>query len=220
MKKVRIWDLPTRLFHWSLALLVIGAIVTERIGGSAIDWHFRIGYAVLALVLFRLVWGLIGSRYARFASFLFSPATIFSYVSGRKKDRTLAYHGHNPVGSLSVFALLLVVLTQTASGLFANDDIASEGPLVHFISKELSDSVTWFHAQIGGNLIYGLIGLHIVAIAFYYFRKKINLIKPMITGDKPAASDAIAAEDTMRVRLVALLVLLASAGTVYFIVNL
>lgn len=220
MKKIRIWDLPTRLFHWTLAVLVIAAIVTERVGGSAIDWHFRIGYAVLALVFFRLVWGLIGSRYARFASFIFSPATIFAYATGRKHDHAATFHGHNPVGSLSVFALLSVVLAQSASGLFANDDIASEGPLVHFISKELSDSVTWFHAQIGGNLIYGLIGLHVAAIGYYYFSNRVNLVRPMITGDKATTGEAIAAEDSIRVRLVAVAVLLASAGAVYFIVNL
>ncbi|MEJ7804419.1 MAG: cytochrome b/b6 domain-containing protein [Telluria sp.] len=220
LKKVRIWDLPTRLFHWSLALLVFGAIITERIGGSAIDWHFRIGYAILALLFFRLVWGFIGSRYARFASFIFSPKTIFAYATGKRPAHQPAFHGHNPVGSLSVFALLIVVLAQTGSGLFANDDIASEGPLMRFISKEMSDSVTWFHAQIGGNLIYALVGLHIAAIAFYLLRKKINLIKPMITGDKPADVDAVAALDNGRLRMTALFVVLACSVAVYFIVNL
>lgn len=220
MKKVRIWDLPTRLFHWSLAILVFAALVTERIGGNVIDWHFRIGYAILALVFFRLAWGFIGPHYARFANFIFSPATILAYIRGKKSGPRATSYGHNPVGSLSVFALLLVVLAQTASGLFANDDIVNEGPLVHFISKDLSDSATWFHAQIGGNLIYGLIGLHLVAIAFYFFRKKVNLVKPMITGDKQADSQAIEAKDTVGVRITAVIVLLASIGAVYFIVNL
>lgn len=219
-KKIRIWDLPTRLFHWTLAILVIAAIVTERIGGSAIDWHFRIGYAILALVLFRLVWGFIGSRYARFASFIFAPRTIFAYATGRALPRQTDFHGHNPVGSLSVFALLLVVLAQTGSGLLANDDIASEGPLVRFVTKEMSDSITWFHAQIGGNLIYGLVGLHLAAIAFYLLRKKNNLVKPMITGDKVAHDGAVAAVDSARVRLTALMVFLACSVAVYFIVNL
>lgn len=220
MKKIRVWDLPTRLFHWTLAMLVLAAIVTEQIGGSAIDWHFRVGYAALALVCFRIVWGLVGTHYARFSSFVFSPATVFAYVTGRNGMVGRRFLGHNPAGSLSVFGLLLVVLAQAASGLFANDDIASEGPLAHFISKEVSDSVTWFHGQVGGNLIYALVGLHLAAIAYYYFRKKVNLVKPMITGDKPTDGAAPAANDSLRTRLAAAIVLAACSGGVYWVVNL
>lgn len=184
------WDLPIRLFHWTLVVLIITEIVTGKIGDNALGWHFRIGYAALALVAFRILWGMIGNQYARFSSFLFAPATIVAYVKTRKDAARKKYLGHNPLGGLWILALLGVVLLQIASGLFANDDIASEGPLAKFIDKDLSDQATWFHAQVFGNLIYVLIGLHLAAIAYYYFVKKENLVKPMFTGDKITDSNA------------------------------
>lgn len=216
MVEKRVWDLPLRLFHWSLAVLIVVSLVTQQIGGNAMEWHFLSGYAVLALLLFRLAWGLVGSRYARFSSFLYAPAEILAYLRGTARR----YHGHNPLGSLSVFALLGVVLAQAISGLFANDDIASEGPLVKFISKDWSDSFTWFHKAVSGNLIYALIGLHIAAIVYYYLRKKQNLVKPMITGDKVVDADTQAADDSWRMRLLALALLAVSAAAVYGLVNL
>ncbi|MGB7479165.1 MAG: cytochrome b/b6 domain-containing protein [Burkholderiaceae bacterium] len=216
MVEKRVWDLPLRLFHWSLAVLIVVSLVTQQIGGNAMEWHFLSGYAVLALLLFRLAWGLVGSRYARFSSFLYAPAEILAYLRGGARR----YHGHNPLGSLSVFALLGVVLAQAISGLFANDDIASEGPLVKFISKDWSDSFTWFHKAVSGNLIYALIGLHIAAIVYYYLRKKQNLVKPMVTGDKVVDADTQAADDSWRMRLLALALLAVSAAAVYGLVNL
>jgi cytochrome b len=216
MQKKRIWDLPVRLFHWTLAVLVAVSLITQKIGGNAMEWHFLSGYAVLALLLFRLAWGLVGSRYARFSSFLYAPAEIVAYLRGAAHR----HHGHNPLGSLSVFALLGVVLAQAISGLFSNDDIASEGPLVKFISKDWSDSFTWFHKAVSGNLIYALIGLHIAAIAYYYVRKKQNLVKPMITGDKVIDADAPAADDSWRMRLLALALLAFSAAAIYGLINL
>lgn len=220
MRKIRVWDLPTRLFHWSLAILVIAAIVTEKIGGVWVEWHFRIGYAVLALVGFRILWGFVGTHYARFSSFLFSPRTIIDYVKGHPKSARVKYLGHNPAGSLSVFALLAIVLMQTISGLLANDDIANEGPLVKFVSKDFSDKITWFHSQVSGNLIYALVGLHILAIAYYFFKKKENLIKPMITGNKSTDGFPQAAVDSARTRLLAAIVFSGCAGGVYYVVHL
>lgn len=219
MAKVRVWDLPVRLFHWVLAILIMVSVVTQNIGGNAMEWHFLSGYAVLALVAFRILWGLVGTRYARFSSFVHGPSAIASYLSGGSDglpDRRL---GHNPIGSLSVFALLGFVLAQAVSGLFANDDIASEGPLVKFISKDLSDKITWFHKDVSANVLYVLIGLHIAAIAFYYFGKKKNLVTPMITGDQEVAFDAPAANDTLKMRLLAVGVLAACAVGVYCLIN-
>ncbi|MGH8807764.1 MAG: cytochrome b/b6 domain-containing protein [Noviherbaspirillum sp.] len=220
MKKVRVWDLPTRLFHWTLAALIVVAIVTQNIGGNAMEWHFRAGYAALALLAFRILWGLVGSRYARFASFLYHPSTIVGYLRGSKDALKKKYLGHNPLGSLSVFALLGVVLAQAVTGLFANDDIAYDGPLVRFISKELSDKITWFHKDVSATLIYVLVGVHLAAVAFYYFRKRQNLVKPMITGDHEVDFDAPAANDSWAVRLFALTLLTACAGGVYYLVSL
>ena len=221
MKVIRVWDLPLRLFHWSLAILVAGAIGIEKIGGDALAWHFRAGYAILALLVFRVFWGTFGTRYARFSSFLFAPSAIFTYATGRAGGKN--YLGHNPIGSLSVFALLAALLMQVISGLFSNDDIASEGPWVKFISKDLSDQATWLHAQVGSTVIYALLGLHVAAILYHVFWKKDNLVKAMITGDKPVALDAAHAaadaDDSIRTRLIAAVALLAATAAVYFLVT-
>jgi cytochrome b len=219
MKKVRVWDLPIRLFHWALAVLIGVAVITQNIGGNAMEWHFRAGYAVLALLGFRIVWGLIGSRYARFSSFLYHPSTIIGYLRGHKDALKEKYIGHNPLGSLSVIALLGVTLAQAVTGLFANDDIAYDGPLVKFISKDLSDSVTWFHKEVSATLIYVLVCMHVAAVAFYYFRKRQNLVKPMITGYHDVDFDAPEANDSWAMRLFALTLFVACAGGVYCLVN-
>lgn len=217
--KVRVWDLPTRLFHWALAILVIVAIVTVKIGGNAMQWHFYCGYAVLCLLAFRLLWGVLGTRFARFSSFICSPSSIIGHLQDVKAGDAKRYLGHTPLGSLSVLAILAVALLQAASGLFANDDIASEGPLVKFISKETSDSFSWFHADVNAWLIYGLIGLHVCAVAFYFFRKKENLVTPMLTGDKDWAEPVADVGDGWGKRLLALVLLGICVAGVYCLVN-
>lgn len=220
MKKVRIWDLPIRLFHWSLVALIAVLVITQEIGGNAMEWHFRAGYAVLALLAFRILWGLAGTRYARFSSFIYSPSTILAYVRDHKQALKERYLGHNPLGSLSVFALLANLLAQALSGLFSNDDIANDGPLVKFISKDLSDQITWFHKEVSATLLYVLLALHVAAIAYYYFRKKQNLVRPMITGDQMMDLDAPAANDSWLMRMLALMLLALCAAAVYYVVNL
>ncbi|HYC41840.1 MAG TPA: cytochrome b/b6 domain-containing protein [Noviherbaspirillum sp.] len=219
MKKVRVWDLPTRLFHWVLAGLLVVSVVTQYIGGNAMEWHFRAGYAVLTLVAFRILWGFVGPRYARFSSFLYGPSTILGYVRGKDVSRNRIL-GHNPLGSLAVFALLAVVLAQAVSGLYANDDIAWDGPLVKFISKELSDKITWFHTDVSATVIFVLVGLHLLAILFYRFVKKRNLVRAMVTGDDEVDFDAVPANDSWGMRLLALAILAACAGVVYYVVTL
>jgi cytochrome b len=218
MKKIRIWDLPTRLFHWTLTVLIVVAVVTQNIGGNAMEWHFRAGYTILALIAFRVLWGLVGTRYARFSSFLYRPSDIVNYVRGRQEKQVAL--GHNPLGALSVLAMLGVLLVQALTGLFANDDIAYEGPLVSFVSKELSDRVTWFHTEVNAILIYVLVAFHLLAIVFYWIVKKRNLIKPMITGDQEVESDAPAANDSWAMRLLALVLLAGCAAIVYYITAL
>src|SRR5690606_10917300 len=161
MKKVRVWDLPLRLFHWALVVLLVAAFIAQQIGGNAMDWHFRAGYAVLALLAFRILWGLFGPRYARFSGFLRGPSSIISYLRGSSDSHGL---GHNPLGGLSVIALLLGVLAQAMSGMFANDDIVNEGPLVRYISKELSDQITGLHKDLIFWVLVALVVLHLLAI--------------------------------------------------------
>jgi cytochrome b len=220
MSKIRVWDLPLRLFHWLLAALVITAIITVKIGGNALIWHFYCGYAVLSLLLFRILWGVFGSRYSLFANLRCSPAAIAAQLRDIKAGKSVRFLGHNPIGSLSVLAILAVLVMQAGSGLFANDDIDSEGPLVKFISKELSDRISWFHTELNSYLIYSLIALHVVAIGVYYFKKKEDLVTPMLTGDKDWTTHAAAAIDSWFKRGLALLIFGLCAGAVYLLVNL
>lgn len=178
LQKIRIWDLPTRVFHWSLVVLVVALIVSGKIGGNFMDWHGKFGLAVVGLLCFRLVWGVLGSTYARFASFFPTPARLRAYLRGEWKEP-----GHNPLGALSVFALLGLLGLQVATGLASNDDIAFRGPLFELAGKALSDRLTGIH-KLSINVLFALIVLHIAAILFYVHVRKDNLVKPMITGWK------------------------------------
>jgi cytochrome b len=174
----RLWDLPTRLFHWSLALGVIALSVSGQLGGGLMSWHGRIGLAVVGLLAFRLTWGLVGSTYARFTQFFPTPASIRAYLKGEWHGE-----GHNPLGALSVFGLLGLLCLQVATGLFANDDIAFRGPLYDLAGKTLSNQLTAIHHLLS-KLVYVLVALHLGAIAFYAHARKQNLIRPMLTGMK------------------------------------
>jgi cytochrome b len=182
-KRVKVWDLPTRIFHWLLALCVGAALVTGQIGGNAIDWHARIGLIIVGLIAFRLTWGIVGSTYARFSTFLPTPSAIRAYLRGEWRGL-----GHNPFGALSVLALLAFIALQVGTGLFANDDIAFTGPLFSHISKDLSDRLAGIHG-LTSKLLIALIVLHLAAIAFYAHIKKDNLVKPMLTGHKELAAE-------------------------------
>jgi cytochrome b len=181
---VLVWDLPTRLFHWLLLICVILSFATGNIGGNAMEYHMRSGYAILVLLIFRLAWGFVGSRTARFSSFVKGPATVLSHVGVLlQKKKETPYLGHNPLGGWSIVAMLLVLFIQVGTGLFANDDILTEGPLYGWVSKETSDWLTWVHL-INRYVIVALIAIHIFAVFFYFFFKHENLIGPMITGVK------------------------------------
>lgn len=172
----RLWDLPTRLFHWFLVMAVVAAIVTGQLGGGLMDWHGRLGLLVVGLLAFRLVWGLVGSTYARFAHFLPTPAKIKAYLANQWQGE-----GHNPLGALSVFGLLGLLTAQVLTGLVANDDIAFSGPLFDLVGKAVSNRLTGLHHLLS-DLLIGLIALHLAAIVFYVRVKKKNLVKPMVTG--------------------------------------
>lgn len=135
MKPIRIWDLPTRLFHWSFVVLAVAAYVTAKTGGNAMIYHFWCGYAVLALLIFRLIWGIAGPRYARFSAFMTGPRTFVRSLrsTSEASDMQARFAGHTPLGGLSVIAMLLFFGIQVALGLFSNDDIFNDGPLVKFI---------------------------------------------------------------------------------------
>jgi cytochrome b len=217
---VRVWDLPTRAFHWALAVCVVASIVSAQIGGNAMVWHFRSGYVVFTLLAFRLLWGLVGGHWSRFANFIYAPGTVWRYLRGRSADHEHHDVGHSPLGAFSVFGLLALLALQVATGLFADDEIASSGPLVKFVSGSTSQALTRWHANIGQWLIIALVLLHVGAILFYLLRKKRNLVVPMLSGDKQLAVAAPASVDNLRSRSLAAVLLAACAGLVTWIVSL
>jgi cytochrome b len=203
-QRIRLWDLPTRLFHWLLALCVIAALVSGQIGSKLIDLHGKIGLAIVGLVAFRIVWGFAGSTYARFAHFFPTPGKIKAYLNGEWQGL-----GHNPLGALSVFGLIFLLTAQVITGLFSNDDIAFVGPLYDLISKSLSNRLSGLH-ELLSNVLIALVVLHLAAIAFYGHVKKDKLIKPMLTGWKEGTTGESAKGGGWIALIVALTIALAA----------
>jgi len=216
MTTVRIWDLPTRLFHWALAAAVAGLFVTGKTGGDAMVWHGRLGCAVLALLLFRLAWGLVGGRWSRFASFWPTPARLARYLRGRATPHDTA--GHNPLGALSVLAMLLALAAQVGTGLFADDDIAFTGPLAGTVPSAVVKAATRYHKDVGQWLVIVLVALHLLAIAVYAARGR-GLVAAMLSGDKRLSFQEVVppSADGAGRRLLALLVLAAAAAAVWWL---
>jgi len=217
LHKVRVWDLPTRVFHWALALCVVGLVITGNVGGNAMVWHFRIGLTVLALLMFRLAWGLVGGRWSRFAAFIYSPRSIINYLKGNGKPEHSV--GHTPTGAGSVFALLAVLLAQAGSGLLSDDEIAFSGPLTRFVSGATVNLATNYHKNIGKWIILVLLVLHMAAIMYYLWRK-LNLIKPMLHGDKKLAVAVPASRDDAISRIGALVIFGMCSGFVFWMSTL
>ncbi len=210
---VRVWDAPTRVFHWALAVCVVCLVVTAQIGGSAMTWHFRFGYAVLSLLCFRLVWGFVGGHWSRFGSFLYRPSQVWRYVQGRGEATDSV--GHNPMGAFSVFALLGFLSLQVGSGLFSDDEIAAAGPLVKFVSANWVGNATFYHKEVGKLILLVLVALHLAAIAAYFLKKGENLVRPMLTGDKLLDFPAPGSSDKMADRVKAAVIILSCSALVY-----
>lgn len=190
----RVWDLPTRLFHWLLAATVVGSVVTAKIGGAAMVWHTRLGFLVLALLVFRLAWGLVGGRWSRFASFVYAPGALLRHLRGQPRPGEALEVGHSPLGALSVFAMLAALLAQVGTGLVSDDEIAFIGPLNRFVAVDTGLAATSLHKTWGQWTVISLVVLHVLAIVAYRLRRK-DLIGPMLGGDKllppgtPASAD-------------------------------
>lgn len=214
---VRVWDLPTRVFHWSLVACIMGLVASSQIGGNAMAWHFRFGYAVASLLMFRLVWGVVGGRWSRFSSFIYSPASVLAYLQGERNPEHTT--GHNPLGAVSVFAMLGFVVLQVASGLVSDDEIAAAGPLVRFASNTLVSNATFYHRQIGKLILLGLVALHLGAIVFYRLKKGENLVRPMINGDKEVVTQTSSSRDDVSSRLLALAIWLICATLVVWAIR-
>jgi len=213
--RIVVWDLPTRLFHWALTVLVVGLFVTGKAGGEAMYWHARFGYAVGALLLFRIVWGFIGGRWSRFSTFIPSLPSVRAYVRGARP----AAPGHNPLGALSVYAMLLCLALQVASGLFSEtkDDFA--GPLSLLVSNDTARLFTRYHKIYGEPILLALVVMHLVAVAWYASRGA-NLLAPMVTGFREVTEPAPGSRDDALTRIRAAVVLSLCSLAVWWIVKL
>lgn len=217
---VRVWDLPTRAFHWALALCVTGLVVTGSIGGGAMAWHFRFGLTVLALLLFRIAWGIVGGHWSRFTSFVRGPAAILRHLRGQARPADHFDVGHNPLGALSVLAMLAVLLLQVGCGLVADDEIANVGPLNRFVSGEVARWATAWHKGPGKLLLIALVILHVAAIAYYRWGRRDDLIGPMLRGDKTLVRAAPASRDDAMTRTLALVLLAGCIAVAAFVASL
>jgi len=224
LKQRLIWDLPVRVFHWALLLLLSISAYTALSGGiDEMDYHMLSGYGILTLLLFRIIWGFVARGNARFSNFVRGPSTIWQYVtksgsytSDSANQEPKPIEGHNPLGALSIIAILLVLLFQAVTGLFANDDIFLEGPLTHLVSYTTSRQITEFH-KLNAWLIVTLSVIHIGAIAYYEFIKKDRLTLTMITGRKQMPSTG---EIEQRTQLPLAFVLIIACGTfTYYLVK-
>lgn len=217
LQTVTVWDLPTRLFHWTLVALMIFQWLTAEFG-SAMDWHVWGGYAILALVLFRLIWGFVGSDTVRFRDFVRGPGAALGYVKALLRGETPLYLGHNPMGGWSIVAMLVLLLVQAGTGLFANDDITIEGPLYAWVSKGTSDWLTAIH-KFNFNLLLLVIAVHISAVLFYLFVKRENLIHPMLSGRKHLPPDMVGQAPRIVSPWLGLAVLAVAVAAVWMLVR-
>lgn len=182
-QKIKVWDLPTRLFHWSLVLCFAISWGSATLFNNAMQIHFYSGYALLTLLIFRILWGIVGSSTARFSHFWSGVHATKTYMRTLFKSRPNDHIGHNPVGGWAIIIMLTLLALQIITGLFSNNDLLDNGPLAHYISKDLSDTVSTIHGE-AFNYLLTIVGLHIAAIYFYRFYKHSNLISAMLTGYK------------------------------------
>jgi len=181
-----VWDLFTRVFHWLLVAALTAAWWTGNQGGfDLMEWHMIAGYTVLGLILFRIIWGMIGSYHSRFEHFAHGPLTTLSYLRLLLSNRAPTYTGHNPLGSWMVYLLLLLSVTQAGLGLFASDDIFMEGPLARSVDKDTVRLMTYWHKTLIDYFLIA-VGLHLLGVAYHQFIKGEPLIQAMLHGKKPA----------------------------------
>jgi len=215
MIQVRVWDWPTRIFHWALASLVVALVITGNVGGNAMVWHFRCGYGVLSLLLFRLLWGFVGGHWSRWRQLTCSPSALRQYIAGSQSR----FLGHNPLGSLSIIAMIALLLLQASTGLFSDDEIANAGPLTVWVSEKVVGITTYWHKEIGKALVLLLVSTHLLAIGWHFFRKQENLTRAMLLGDKSAEVLAPSSQEGVGQWLKALVCLGISSGLVYLLIT-
>ena len=215
--RVRVWDLPTRVFHWATALCVLGLLATGTVGGSAMTFHFRFGFALLSLLMFRIAWGVVGGHWSRFSSFIFGPRALLAYLRGQHPASHTV--GHSPLGALSVWAMLGFLMLQVGTGLVSDDEIATSGPLAHLVSNAMVSLASSYHTRIGKLAVLALVLLHVGAIAVYTRRQK-GLAAAMVHGDKQLTAPAPTARDDAVTRTAAALLMSLCIAAVFWLAGL
>jgi cytochrome b len=218
-RKIRVWDVPVRIFHWALVLLIVSQITTVSIGGNAMEYHMLGGYSILTLVLFRIIWGVAGTRHARFVNFVRSPLAVVRYTLSLHSLGLQKYPGHNPPGGWSAIAMMASVLVQAVSGLFAEAEIITTGPLRKYVSDDVASAFDAIH-ETNALILLTLICIHMGAVLFYLAKKKENLIAPMFSGIKTSRDAGAESLRPGQGIVRALLILIACAALVYAVVTL
>ena len=215
-QKTLVWDLPTRLFHWFLAFCFAGAWISHEMGVEGFRIHTFFGYSIMTLVLWRLCWGVFGTRYARFSSFVRGPRAVFQYLGADKHKDTAPEAGHNPAGAWAILAMLALLATQAGSGLANGGELLMEGPWFHTLAENYQDLAHEIH-ELSFNLLLGLVGLHLAAVLFHRVRHGRRLVSAMVTGRQETGPGA--QEITTHKALQALGLLALCAGLVWALVN-
>lgn len=211
---ITVWDLPTRIFHWALVALILLQYLSGEFGLLSMDWHFRLGYATLALILFRVLWGFFGSSTSRFSHFVRGPAEVWRYTVALMQGRVRGAVGHNPLGGWSVLLMIASVALQTVTGLFSTDDLDTTGPLAARVSERAVKWMTRIHHWNRYALLL-LIVLHLGAVLAHWVWRRDNLVAPMVHGRKRV--DLVAPMRTASL-WIALVLLIASAVAVWALV--
>ena len=201
------WDLPTRVFHWLLAAFVVFSYLTGQVGGSWMSWHMRSGYAILALLIFRVAWGFAGPERSRFTAFVRGPRAALEHARALLARVFVPPAGHTAIGGWMVLAMLAALAVQAGSGLFSNDESGHEGPLAAKVSDAMVDRLSTVHAY-NHWLIVALVTIHIAAVAYYQWGLRADVLKPMLSG--AGADGAVIARATA--------FLAVAAGIVYLLV--
>ncbi|MFT4924454.1 MAG: cytochrome b [Phenylobacterium sp.] len=216
-QKTLIWDIPLRIFHWTLVCLLAGSWYTSGGDGDLIENHMILGYSMLALLIFRILWGVLGTKHARFSQFIPSFRSLLAYIRDLKKGRSAHTAGHNPLGALMVILMIMLLSMQAISGLFIDDDVFSAGPYNGSVGKDIVGLMAFIHHNVF-DVIVGAVVIHLVAIGYYAAIKKVNLVLPMITGKKPA--DTVNKSDIIHTSRLWLAVIIAiiTVAFVYWLV--
>lgn len=215
--KLFIWDLPVRLFHWLLVISLASAWYTSDGEKGLIDYHLKIGYFILGLIVFRIFWGFWGTKYAKFSQFIPTKTKLISYLQKSKQDKNYTTIGHNPLGGLMVVLMLLLIILQTVSGLFMNDDVFTTGPYYESVSSATQKFMSLIHRNIFDIILITSI-LHISAILYYLLAKKINLIIPMLTGYKLSKEDQGNAITSSKLLLAVVMILVVAVFLYWLLV--